>query len=236
MTDYSYPGAELELYAGARNWKAYWSSMVRPHLGDRVFDVGTGIGSNVELLHRKGAAWLCIEPDGPQLEMAADKLARLGIADTCKVVHGDLSAIPEDEKADSIIYIDVLEHIEDDHAELARAARLLKPGGNLIILSPAYAWLFSPFDEAVGHFRRYTKATLRAVVPPHLKQVQLRYLDSVGLLASAGNRLVLKASMPNKSQIAFWDRVLVPPSRLVDLLTGYTIGKTVLGVWRLPEV
>ena len=60
---------------------------------------------------------------------------------------------------DTILYVDVLEHIADDAAELARARRLLTPEGNLVVLAPAHQSLFSPFDAAVGHYRRYDERT-----------------------------------------------------------------------------
>ena len=130
--------------------------------------------------------------------------------------------------------MDVLEHIEDDSAEMERAARRLKPGGYAIVVSPAHNWLFSAFDKAIGHFRRYTKATLRATTPAGLELVRLRYLDSVGMLASLGNRMVLGSAMPTARQIAVWDKLMVPISRAIDPLLGYTVGKSILGVWRKP--
>ena len=65
-----------------------------------------------------------------------------------------------------------------------------------------------------------------------LTRQKLFYLDSVGMLASLANRLFLKASMPTLKQIQFWDSKLVPPSRLLDPLTFFRVGKSVIGVWR----
>jgi hypothetical protein len=73
---------------------------------------------------------------------------------------------------------------------------------------------------------------LQAAAPPHLYREKLAYLDSVGLLASLGNRLLLSQSMPTAAQIKTWDSVLVPCSRLLDPLLGGTVGKSVLGIWR----
>ena len=110
----------------------------------------------------------------------------------------------------------------------------MKPGGHLVILSPAHPFLFTPFDQAIGHYRRYTKKTLREAIPAGLEPVRLVYLDAVGLFASLGNRLVLKSAMPSPGQIALWDRVMVPMSRVVDPVLGHAFGKSVLGVWRKP--
>jgi hypothetical protein len=126
----------------------------------------------------------------------------------------------------------VLEHIEDDRGEVARAAARLKPGGALIVLAPAHPLLFTPFDAAIGHLRRYTRASLRAVAPEALRLDHLAYLDAAGLLASVGNRVVLRKSMPKEWQILLWDRLGVPVSRMLDPLLGGRVGKSILAVWR----
>src|SRR5205085_6116702 len=112
-------------------------------------------------------------------------------------------------------------------AELERASAHLRPGGRIVVLSPAHQWLFTPFDAAIGHFRRYTRPMLRAISPPGVEMEACFYLDSVGLLASAANLLFLKQSMPSKQQLHFWDTYIVPISRIVDLCTRRCMGKSV---------
>jgi SAM-dependent methyltransferase len=146
-----------------------------------------------------------------------------------------LADLDQGDRFDTILYMDVLEHIDDDRAELARAAEKLQEGGCLIVLAPAHLWLFTAFDEGIGHFRRYTKHTLKAVAPDGLALARLAYLDSIGMLASLGNKFVLKSAMPSPGQIAVWDRLMVPLSRLVDPFFGYSLGKSVLAVWRKPN-
>ena len=62
--------------------------------------------------------------------------------------------------------------------------------------------------------------------------VWLRYLDTAGLIASLGNRLLLRSAMPTEKQLGFWDRRLVPVSRTIDPLLRYRLGKSIVGVWR----
>jgi SAM-dependent methyltransferase len=145
---------------------------------------------------------------------------------------GTLEDIPSDDLFDTILYIDVLEHIEDDKHEVEAAAQHLRPGGHLVILAPAHQSLYTPFDAAIGHFRRYDKQSLSAVIPPNLTEKALFYVDSAGALASAGNKLVLRSDNPQARQIVFWDRVLIPISRKLDWLLCYNIGKSVIGIWR----
>ena len=226
--DFHYEGDELSLFAGATHWRSYWSGLVAPLLGERVLEVGAGLGSATRALcGERQKDWVCLEPDPA---MAAH-LEREALPACVRVVAGDLSALASGERFDAILYIDVLEHIADDRAEVERAARRLRPGGRLIVLAPAHQWLYSPFDKAVGHHRRYTLSALRRLTPPGVSVESARYLDSVGLLASAANRFLLKASMPTPAQIRLWDDRMVPVSRHLDGLLGHRLGKTALMVW-----
>jgi hypothetical protein len=145
---------------------------------------------------------------------------------------GFLGNLPANETFDTIIYIDVLEHIEDDHGEMRTALSRLSPGGKIVVLSPAQPSLYTDFDRALGHYRRYTRQTLRACGPEGAKLIELYALDSFGLLASVANKILLHQSMPTARQIAFWDGCLVPISRLTDPLIGFSLGKSLIGVWQ----
>jgi SAM-dependent methyltransferase len=230
-----YAGQELALFARAHRWKRYLADQLRRHLVGDVLEVGAGQGATTRALcDGTQRRWLCLEPDPG---MAAD-LARAAAGGTlpacCRVLAGALADVPAAARFDAILYVDVLEHIADDAGELDRAARHLGPAGVLIVVAPAHPWLYSPFDAAIGHHRRYTRRSLAAVVPRRLTRVRLRYLDAVGLLASAANRLWLRQALPTAAQIATWDRCMVPLSRRLDPLLAYTLGKSVLGIWRTP--
>src|SRR5262249_35771770 len=95
---------------------------------------------------------------------------------------------------------------------------------------------YTPFDQAVGHCRRYTKASLAALTPQNTEILRLIYLDVMGLVASLGNRFLLKRSMPTAGQIVIWDRLMVPLSRMVDPLLGYSVGKSVLAIWQKSSI
>jgi SAM-dependent methyltransferase len=227
---YKYIGSELDLFARASNWKRYWTAQIRPFLRGRVVEIGAGIGSNTLALADGSRDWTCLEPDAELARRLVERISESGFP--FRVVHGTTADIPEDaDRFDCALYIDVLEHIADDRAELRRVSTLLRPGGRLIVLAPAHQFLFSAFDDAVGHCRRYSRATLLAAAPSELGVERAFYLDAIGALASAANRLVLRQSMPTAEQLKFWDSVLVPASRIVDPLLGYRVGKSVVAVW-----
>jgi SAM-dependent methyltransferase len=228
----NYVGQELDTFAHARNWKRYWSREIGPYLAGDILEVGAGLGANTEfLLTDRIASWVSLEPD---LELAArmrSLLAERVELSKCVVEVGTTGSIDQSARFDGILYIDVLEHIEDDSAELARASKLLKKGGKIVVLAPAHQWLYTPFDRAIGHFRRYDRERLSACNPPQCALRRICYLDSAGVLASAGNRLFLNQADPDLRQILFWHRFLVPISRVLDPLTFHAIGKSVLAIW-----
>jgi hypothetical protein len=233
MTSYTYAGSELELFARAANWKRYFRKVVQSELGDDVLEVGAGIGATAQVLcSAERRRWVCLEPDPRQAAALQEAIAVGTLPGCCQTRIGTLADLDAADLYDSILYIDVLEHIADDRAEAAAAAAHLRAGGKLIVLAPAHQWLFTDFDRALGHFRRYTKRSLAEVMPASLGRVKLRYLDAVGIAASLANRLLLQQSMPNPRQIWLWDKLMVPVSRLVDPLLFYSVGKSVVGVWR----
>ena len=219
---FHYEGSELDLFADAVRWKRYYARSLAPFLGSAVLEVGAGIGGTTQILcrgsHRR---WVCLEPDASLAARLELRIQSGTLPACCESRVGALSDLREQAQFDTVLYIDVLEHIERDRDELARAALQLRPGGYLVVLAPAHAWLWSPFDAAVGHHRRYTRASLRALSPAGTRIARTRYLDAVGLLASLGNRLVLRSATPTRAQILVWDRWMVPLSRWVDPLIGY---------------
>jgi len=230
---FTYIGTELALFARAVHWKRYVAELLAPYISGRVLEVGAGIGSNTGYLAgaSTSTSWECLEPDRSQADVIREKISTGELPAGCTVTSGTLADMPRDAKFDVILYLDVLEHIRDDRAEVASAAAHLARNGRLIVLAPAHNWLFTPFDERIGHYRRYSRRSLGALTVPELKVTSLRYVDSIGMVASLANRLVLSASMPTDRQIQVWDRCMVPVSRVSDRLLMGSLGKSVIAVW-----
>ena len=229
----AYIGEELEAFTHAVNWKRYFCAQIRAFVRGRVLEVGAGIGGTTRLMCRGDEeSWTCLEPDLRLAETLRRSLAQTPLSVPHSVVVGTTADVPDRGSYDSIMYIDVIEHIEDDAEELERAVDLLAPSGAIVVLSPAHQWLFTEFDEAIGHHRRYNRGLIQRITPAQTDLVLCRYLDSVGIFASLGNKICLRSSKPTLWQIRSWDRLAVRLSHIVDPLVLYRIGKSILAVWR----
>ncbi len=231
--EYAYSGTELDVFALAQNWKRYWGRQIAPYLAGEVLEVGAGIGTNtLQLQNGNVKRWCCLEPDGSLLRRLDTNTANKTVVPT-EIRQGTVAELArEGREFDTVIYIDVLEHIEDDAAEVRLALSCLRSGGKLLVLSPAHQWLFTAFDRAIGHYRRYTATMLRKLTPSSAQLLRTWYLDTAGLSLSLGNRMLLKQAKPTPKQILTWDRLIIPISQVLDWLLAYRFGKTVLAAWQ----
>ena len=153
---------ELERLASFEEW--YWWHRGRrnivcrilqryapPHA--RILDVGCGTGATTAALSRFGSV------SGLDMGLAALRHAHaLGLP----VARGSAENLPVgDATLDVVVALDVLEHLDDDRRALGEILRVLRPGGVLLATVPAYPFLWSSHDEALGHRRRYRRAELR---------------------------------------------------------------------------
>jgi SAM-dependent methyltransferase len=228
-----YIGNELDLFAGARRWKAYWSSSVREYVTGDVLEVGAGFGANIPyLLNSSVRSLTLIEPDEDLHSRLCDECRKYHPGPLLSPIHGTTDCIKNSKQFDSILYVDVLEHIESDKEELELASSLLKPGGYLVVVVPAHQFLYSNFDSSIGHHRRYSRASLAQLIPGNCELVALKSLDSAGLLASLANLVLLKQSVPSESQIRVWDKYFVGASRIIDPILRFRVGKSIVAIWQ----
>jgi hypothetical protein len=136
------------------------------------------------------------------------------------------------EGVESVVYLNVLEHIEDHDGELVKAHKALLHGGHLLVFVPAFMWLYSEFDRRVGHVQRYTKRGLVNLVgSAGFSVVKAHYFDVVGIMPWYLN-FVLRKAEPRTASVAMYDKLVVPPMRLLEAIISPPIGKNVLLVAR----
>ena len=155
----------------------------------RILEIGCGTGHNLAMLSAFGDVD-AIEIDDHSRGIAAQRLGR----DVGASPLPELSGVA-DQSYDMVAILDVLEHVEDDSAALKAIARRLRPGGTILITVPQYPWMWSGHDVANHHFRRYTKATLRAVIADAgLRLTMLESFNSLLFPLAAIDRIVARVT------------------------------------------
>jgi SAM-dependent methyltransferase len=225
-----YPGKELDAMGCAEHYRRWIVDSFAPYLGARVAEVGAGIGSITRLLLRQPVGRVvAFEPSSNMFPVLAEAVRGEPRATAVRGLFGPAQA---GEEFDSVAYINVLEHVEHEREELDAAHAALRRGGHLLVFVPALAWLFSDFDREVGHYRRYSRDGLeRVVAHAGFEVVTSRYFDIAGVLPWYIHFTLLGGGM-GRGSVSLYDRLVVPPMRLVESLVPPPIGKNVLLVAR----
>jgi 2-polyprenyl-3-methyl-5-hydroxy-6-metoxy-1,4-benzoquinol methylase len=163
---------------------------LKKYIFGNVVEVGAGMGGTTSYLQNNNVqSWVCLEPDIKLCALIKNKITDQKINNTTIVINDTLKSI--NKKKETIIYIDVIEHIENDKQELDQAYSLLNDNCTILIIVPAFNYLYNDFDKAIGHYRRYTKKSINLIIPDNAKVEKIIYLDSLGFFTSLLNKFFL---------------------------------------------
>ncbi|MBT5756169.1 MAG: glycosyltransferase [Acidimicrobiaceae bacterium] len=204
-------------------------SDVKP--GERVLEVGAGVGALTPLLASRCAEVLALEPN----EMLFPELSATCIdVENASCQQGTIEALPADGRFDRILYVNVLEHIAFEVDELKAAGSLLGFDGRLVVLGPASPPLYSELDLRSGHYRRHTTATLTATLHNAGFEVEeIGYFDHASYVPYLLIYRLLHRTVVDESAVKLFDSVLVPLSRRLAAGMKAVPGKNVFAVARL---
>ena len=222
-----YPGKELEIFDTAKVFQKYIFLLIKKFLTNGIYEVGAGIGSFTSHychLYKKIYVSDLDKKNYLKLKKKFSKKKNIKIKNE-KIGKTKL-------KFNTIIYLNVLEHIKEDKKEIKIALSKLNPGGHLIILVPAHQELYSKFDKAIGHCRRYKTSFFRSATINNVKIKKLVYIDMVGYVLYFFNKIFFKEEVyPSYLKVFLWDKLFSPITIILDFLTGYKFGKNVLCVY-----
>jgi 2-polyprenyl-3-methyl-5-hydroxy-6-metoxy-1,4-benzoquinol methylase len=238
FTDRSFGAAEdLERLGTADHFFSWALEEFLPFLRGRVLEVGAGMGTITRRLVEldQDLTIVALEPAGNVFaDLASFAAVTPRVAAHQQTLREYQAAV--DEPFDAAVYLNVLEHVEDDAGELRRVAATLRPGGALLVFGPALEWLYSELDYKAGHYRRYSVARLRRLVrAAGFEIVSLRYFDVLGVLPYFVAYRLLRRPAISGSTMWGYDRLLVPVSRrLQQTVPRPPLGKNVVLVARKP--
>jgi SAM-dependent methyltransferase len=227
-----YEGRDLEAMSFARNYHRWIVDEIAPYLGGTVAEVGAGSGNLSELLlGEKIERLVAVEPSAEMYPLLARRLEGEARAEAHRGVFADVA--PRLEGAlDSVVYVNVLEHVADDAGELALVRRALRPGGHVAVFVPALQWLYSDFDASIGHHRRYHRRPLRSLLESAgFRVARLHYFDAAGILPWLVFFRLLRRKLA-AGDVGAYDRVAVPLVRAVETRLRPPLGKNLLAIGR----
>lgn len=221
-----YQGKELENFDLANFWRKYVYFQIKFFLKNEILEVGAGIGSFTKNYEKSFNEITLIEPDKYNFKKLKQNIRNKNI------VILNTSIKKTKKKFNCILYMNVLEHIRDHVKEINFAIKKLNKNGFLIILVPAHQKLFTKFDKAVGHYRRYSMSFFKKKFR-NITLEKLIFLDFFGYFLYFFNNLFLKKEVyPSKFKILIWDKIFTPITIIIDFLIGYKFGKNILCIYK----
>ena len=226
-----YPEIALERFDKANLWIKYIIFKISRFLKDDVLEVGAGCGSFTKGYMKNFHSITLTDMDNNSLSLLKKNFIN---EKKINVINSPTKDI--DKKFNTILYFNVLEHVEEDKLEIKTALEKLNNGGYLIILVPAHQKIYSKLDKAVGHYKRYDIDFFKKNRFENSKIIKLHFLDFCGYLLYYLNKIFFKEeTYPSNLKIFIWDKIFTPFTIVIDYLTGYKFGKNILCIYQKDD-
>jgi SAM-dependent methyltransferase len=228
---------QLEVGREAMNYNRWIADQFMPYAGKRVLEVGCGIG-NLSQYWTDREAFVGIDTEA---ECVAKTAQRFSAHSNVSILHDHVGA-PDwvqrwsAHRPDTVVAVNVLEHIRDDLGALRGWRDIVRAGGggHVCVFVPAFEFAYSSFDKRYGHYRRYTKSTLRdKLLDAGLDLEVLRYFNLPGLLAWWLTFVLLRRNDAVPGQVGLYDKVVVPLVRRIEEAITPPFGNSVVAVCRV---
>lgn len=235
IPDATYGGRDLEVLADMPNYHSWIMSWFSRYIRGRVVEYGAGTGTLSQYLRPLAQSLTLVEPSinlhsalqNRFLDDASVAIEAMTLEE--HVVRTSTGTV------DTVVLINVLEHIKDDASALAELSRILRPGGYALIFVPALAFLMSRLDELLGHFRRYHSVELKQKLrSAGLEVVGCRYFDCPGILPWFLVNKVFGSTSFSPALVKLYDRAAVPIARRAEALVPPPFGKNLVAISRRP--
>jgi SAM-dependent methyltransferase len=221
--------------AAAKNYFAWQGRLVTRELGQRVVEVGCGLGNFTKLLLDRETV-IAVDSDADCLERLRSRYPdqsnlQVVACDVGTAAFGELARY----RADSCVCLNVLEHVADDGSALRRMAEILAPGGVMVLLVPAFPSLYGAIDRNLGHYRRYSRGAVRNLAGAAGLQVRkLHYMNLVGWFGWWANAHLFRREAQSRRQIEIFDRWIVPVESRLESIVRPPFGQSLLAVLTRP--
>jgi len=221
----------LEGLATAVNHRRWFVELALPYLGDDPLEIGSGLGDYALEWAPHFPRFTATEADPDRLVQLKERLASHPSIDVRQML------LPTTERANhsAVVSYNVLEHIEDHVGALRSMAQLVRPGGRIVLIVPAFMFAMSQVDIATGHVRRYTRKTMRAALTEAGLQVEkLHYANMLGLIGYYMATSVFKLAPKEGPMVKVYDTTVLPLTKGFEKIVRPPFGQSVFAVARVP--
>jgi SAM-dependent methyltransferase len=227
--------AALENHLGgeeARNYRRFEFETVAPHVGRSMLEVGSGLGDFASQFEGRLDRLVVSDVDPYCVSQLRERYAGRAGFDVLDFALPD--PVPLLEPVDTVVAMNVLEHVEEDVKALRSLAAVVVPKGRIVLWVPGYMQLYGEFDRKVGHVTRYTPKTLRASV--EAAGLDIEVLKPINFLGGIAWWLAVRkggVGYPNPRLVKVYDRTVIPVTRTLEKLVRVPFGQTVFCVARV---
>ncbi|WP_328463764.1 class I SAM-dependent methyltransferase [Actinoplanes sp. NBC_00393] len=223
----------LEGLATAVNHRRWFVELALPYLGDNPIEIGSGLGDYAIEWAEHLPRFTATEADPDRLVLLKERMAEHTNIDVKQMLLPSPEANGEYSAA---VSYNVLEHIEDHVGALSSMKDLVRPGGRVIIIVPAFMFAMSQVDIATGHIRRYTKKTLSAAfIEAGLEIEKIHYANALGLIGYYGATSIFKLAPKEGPMVKVYDSVVLPVTKAAERVVKPPFGQSVFCVGRAPR-
>jgi 2-polyprenyl-3-methyl-5-hydroxy-6-metoxy-1,4-benzoquinol methylase len=220
----------LNVIEKADSFNEWMYNTISPNCNGKILEIGSGIGNISQFFIKENKDIVLSDLRDNYCEILKEKYTNQVLKIDLVHPNFDIEYHELLESFDSVFALNVVEHIENDFLAISNCKKLLKTGGSLTILVPAYQWLYCDFDEELEHFRRYTRTNLKAVINKNQLQIKKTfYFNVIGILGWFWTGKILKKKTIPEGQMGLFN-LLVPIFKLADLFTFRKIGLSVICV------
>ena len=228
------------LFDSNSNYRMYQYDLIRDYVGKNILEVGTGDREFTHLLVTENHEVERIYSTEPSDVFFKDPSSKFQFPTYVQFENKDLFNLKDENlgQFDTIVFIHVLEHIEQDKMALDVSYDLLEKDGHILIEVPALPFLFSKHDESLGHYRRYTKKMLRSIVDTNKFEIlKLWYQDPIGVLGSFYYFKVRKIKLKSdagenlvSTQGNIYDKYVIPFEKKLEKLITFPFGLSLTAI------
>ncbi len=219
----------LENNKTLKNYNCWIYENIKPALGKNIIEIGCGLGAIIDFMITKRNKITGVDISDEYIKYLKKNYKKYR---NIKIIKSNILNLPgkvKNNSFDTVVMINVLEHIKDDDRAIKIVKKVLKKNGKLALMVPAFNILFGPLDKNVGHYRRYNKKMLKNLLIKNNFEIEnIYYMNFVGFFGWLLNVKILRRNYTPKNQSFLFDKFIVPILKWIERWIKPPVGQSLI--------